>query len=554
LVDLPGLIRTVSDDEDASLITKVQNLVDKYIVQSRTVILAVAPANVDIHNIEILQKAATADPKGLRTVSIITKPDLIDEGAEGSVFSMAQNETKQTKNGYHIVKCRGQKDLNDGVSIAKGLDKEVEYFKSHPIWNKLPESSRGISSLKLKLVEIFEETIMTGLPSVLREIESKLKTCEMELDELGPAMNSSYEKRMSFNQKTDIGFNRIAAALEGNYVHDSKFFENEITQNKLRAVMRKEEEKFQKEVQAINYEQKMKPKPFLEVGDRGRFIENDEEFEYVEPKDDMGKIQVKNVGTEKKEDRSKKDWIPNDQVSNLEFIKELIRENRGLEIPLFPSYPIFVSLVQSIISKWEVPALALFNQNSEILFEGAKKFFMQSTLNAKLQNFLIIALKTTFDNVKLSAEKALQEMIEKEMTPYTLNHYLFDNIIKARSKPLMDSLDKLTGSIDVSVFKQILENHGVGHLSNEDNEAKEIELAIMAYLKVAKKRFTDNVPMLIQSNFVKPFLKELKQKLVTDDKTLDAIFMEKKSVVRERTKLLKKKQALVESKDAVTAL
>ncbi len=37
-------------------------------IQERTVILAVHPANVDIHNSEILNNASEADPDGSRTI------------------------------------------------------------------------------------------------------------------------------------------------------------------------------------------------------------------------------------------------------------------------------------------------------------------------------------------------------------------------------------------------------------------------------------------------------------------------------------------------------
>ncbi|ORY49394.1 hypothetical protein BCR33DRAFT_581647 [Rhizoclosmatium globosum] len=57
LLDLPGLVRTVADGEDRSIIPRVRALVERHLKQERTIILAVVPANVDIHNTEILQAA-----------------------------------------------------------------------------------------------------------------------------------------------------------------------------------------------------------------------------------------------------------------------------------------------------------------------------------------------------------------------------------------------------------------------------------------------------------------------------------------------------------------
>jgi len=45
----------------------------------------VVPANVDIATQEIIQMAEDADPHGQRTLGVLTKPDLVDKGAEDKV-------------------------------------------------------------------------------------------------------------------------------------------------------------------------------------------------------------------------------------------------------------------------------------------------------------------------------------------------------------------------------------------------------------------------------------------------------------------------------------
>lgn len=121
LTDLPGLVRTTADGEDENIIERIRALVNRYLIQKRTIILAVVPANVDMHNTEILQAAFEADPDGVRTVAIITKPDLVDDGAESSVFELLLNEKKKLKRGFHAVRCRGQRDHNNGMDIRGGI-------------------------------------------------------------------------------------------------------------------------------------------------------------------------------------------------------------------------------------------------------------------------------------------------------------------------------------------------------------------------------------------------------------------------------------------------
>lgn len=60
LIDLPGTVRTVSDNEDQLLIDEIQALINTYLKNSRCIILAVLPANVDYHNSGILNDAKKA--------------------------------------------------------------------------------------------------------------------------------------------------------------------------------------------------------------------------------------------------------------------------------------------------------------------------------------------------------------------------------------------------------------------------------------------------------------------------------------------------------------
>ncbi|RHY29927.1 hypothetical protein DYB32_005993 [Aphanomyces invadans] len=76
LTDFPGLVRFVGDNEDRAMINRVDAFVHRHLVQDRTCILAVVPAGVD--NTAIFQAADDADPDGTRTISIITKPNLVN--------------------------------------------------------------------------------------------------------------------------------------------------------------------------------------------------------------------------------------------------------------------------------------------------------------------------------------------------------------------------------------------------------------------------------------------------------------------------------------------
>jgi len=70
----------------------VHALVDAYAANPRTIIPAVVQAGNDISNQPIVQMSKRFDKAGERTIGIITKPDLINIGAQGRIALLARNE------------------------------------------------------------------------------------------------------------------------------------------------------------------------------------------------------------------------------------------------------------------------------------------------------------------------------------------------------------------------------------------------------------------------------------------------------------------------------
>lgn len=92
VVDLPGLISVANEEQTEEDVQAVQDMVTGYLRNSRTIILAVLQAGNDMANQPIIKLAKTHDTLGQRTVGIITKPDLINHGAEATLARLAKNE------------------------------------------------------------------------------------------------------------------------------------------------------------------------------------------------------------------------------------------------------------------------------------------------------------------------------------------------------------------------------------------------------------------------------------------------------------------------------
>jgi dynamin 1-like protein len=92
-----------------------------------SVILAVSPANVDLANSDSLKLARSVDPRGLRTIGVLTKLDLMDAGTNAS--DILTGRVYPLKLGFIGVVNRSQQDINQ--------KKESEFFARHPAYRTI---------------------------------------------------------------------------------------------------------------------------------------------------------------------------------------------------------------------------------------------------------------------------------------------------------------------------------------------------------------------------------------------------------------------------------
>ena len=82
LVDLPGLTKVPIGDQPSDIEDQVREMILEYIRPANTIVLAVTPANQDLANSDALKLARTVDKEGDRTIGVITKLDLMDQGTD----------------------------------------------------------------------------------------------------------------------------------------------------------------------------------------------------------------------------------------------------------------------------------------------------------------------------------------------------------------------------------------------------------------------------------------------------------------------------------------
>jgi hypothetical protein len=56
----------------------------------------------------------------------------VDKGTEDEVVNVVRNLVYHLKKGYMIVKCRGQQDIQEQMSLTQALQNERSFFEDHP--------------------------------------------------------------------------------------------------------------------------------------------------------------------------------------------------------------------------------------------------------------------------------------------------------------------------------------------------------------------------------------------------------------------------------------
>ena len=227
VVDLPGLISVPNEEQTDEDVKTVHRLVENYISNPRTIILAVVQAGNDIANQTIIRKSREVDKAGQRTVGITTKPDLINEGSVKRIALLAKNkDTTKLKLGYFLIKNPTPTELAEGISQERRHSNEIEYFQSKA-WKEtaLSKDRVGVLALRAYLQTLLDRHIEQELPKVRGEINSLLENVDQELALLGEARISTGELR-SFLSRLATRFNNlVTSALNGSYHEaDSIFF------------------------------------------------------------------------------------------------------------------------------------------------------------------------------------------------------------------------------------------------------------------------------------------------------------------------------------------
>ncbi|KAM9069495.1 dynamin-1 isoform 2-T2 [Sarcophilus harrisii] len=180
LVDLPGMTKVPVGDQPPDIEFQIRDMLMQFVTKENCLILAVSPANSDLANSDALKIAKEVDPQGQRTIGVITKLDLMDEGTDAR--DVLENKLLPLRRGYIGVVNRSQKDIDGKKDITAALAAERKFFLSHPSYRHLAERM-GTPYLQKVLNQQLTNHIRDTLPGLRNKLQSQLLSIEKEVEE-----------------------------------------------------------------------------------------------------------------------------------------------------------------------------------------------------------------------------------------------------------------------------------------------------------------------------------------------------------------------------------
>ncbi|RWS30856.1 dynamin-like protein, partial [Leptotrombidium deliense] len=180
LIDLPGLTKVPVGDQPADIEHQIREMILTYIRKETCLILAVTSANQDLATSDALKMAKEVDPEGLRTIGVITKLDLMDEGTDAK--DILENRLLPLRRGYIGVVNRSQRDIEGRKDIRIAVEAERKFFLAHPSYRHMADRM-GTPYLQRVLNQQLTNHIRDTLPALRDKLQKQLLILEKDVEE-----------------------------------------------------------------------------------------------------------------------------------------------------------------------------------------------------------------------------------------------------------------------------------------------------------------------------------------------------------------------------------
>jgi hypothetical protein len=255
--------------------------------------------------------------------------------------------------------------------------------------------------------------------------------------------------------------------------------------------------------------------------------------------------------------------IPRNQVRrDPAWLLDLIQRSRPDELPIFPNPAVFNAIVAHFIEKnWVQPCEGLVQTMHDMLKDLVTKALDSISKASRfggLRQFLMSRITQVLQSCTELAKEEVAKFIDRELKPYTQDHYLFENLAKRSNEWLRTELKVALGlpgpsrdinsSAVLNIVEAVFDKNQ--RKSIDTHMAEQMEHALDAYGKVALKRFIDVIPQICWYR-IRSFPQELEKdfRQINDEELAKLSMVDNYSFTRRYEELEKETQALKEGLD-----
>lgn len=248
MVDLPGIARNPIADQPKDIHKQTTNLIRKFIQIESSIILCVFPANVDIATVESFTLAREVDPKGLRTIGVITKCDLAtNDNVLCQQLLMQTENVLQLKLGFIAVRNRAHDEI---ISIRDARKREEHFFQNHEASSAVGLHCLGVDALINCLANLYADLVLDAFPKMRNNIEKEYVAISEQMKKLPPVLETDTARLSKYYEVSDFYVNALKDRLSS--------FDNEHASllnlfHKNFVMFEKELEEYGKEFDTIQY-------------------------------------------------------------------------------------------------------------------------------------------------------------------------------------------------------------------------------------------------------------------------------------------------------------
>ncbi|KFA51298.1 hypothetical protein S40293_04398 [Stachybotrys chartarum IBT 40293] len=471
LVDLPGLFRAGNKEQSADNVELVRNMVTRYMNRPRSIILAVVSAKNEYVLQDVTVLAKQADPQGLRTMGLITKPDTLDSGSdsEKSWVQLALNQDVELTLGWHVLKNRSYEQRD--FTLAQ-RDADEEDFFSTGIWMSIDRSSCAVKNLKSRLSSVLKQQILDQLPSLVADVEDGIEGCNAKLSRLGDARESPEQQLRYLTRVSQEFTSLMTSAIEGRY--SDVFFgdtKGHLGYEKcLRAVVQNRLEGFAKEMR--------------KSGQSLVITESDDEHAYG----DRGISRSQYIGE----------------------VKDKMSLSRGCELPGLFNPAIVNELFVEQCQPWRDVVTNMAQDIIDSVHLTTRCIIQQAAADDVVDEILIL-LDAGIERCKANMDEKITELLQPQygMHAITYNHQLTKNVQAAQRARNRTAIEKkIRETFGTRGFKDVDSKVNINPAQIMDLFLDEIEpdmgrfgcsIAVdymQAYYDVALDRFIDDISVI----------------------------------------------------------